>query len=424
VVDAHLPVSELRVDGERLWRSLIEMAQIGATPEGGCHRLALTDEDKEGLELFRTWASEAGCSVSQDAVGNLFAERPGSQPGHSAVLVGSHLDTQPSGGKFDGAYGTLAALEILRTLNDHEVDTVAPVVAVSWTNEEGARFPLPCTGSAVFAGKLPLDAALAQRATDGPSFGDELRRLDMAGPETPGRRRVAAYLEAHIEQGPVLESTGHTIGVVSGGQGVRGLALRLTGREAHTGTTPMEHRRDALVGAARIVMAVNSLPARHPEALATVSRIDVEPGSRSVIPGRARLLVDLRHPEAAGLDRLEASVRHLAELAAGARLDVEVERFLSMEPVVFDESCAAAIRNAAERLGEPWLELRSGAGHDAVYIARSIPAAMLFIPCRNGVSHSPDEHAEPEHVRAGCDVLLHAVLERAGVSPRPAPSAA
>ena len=416
-------MSELRVDGDRLWRSLMEMAQVGGTPEGGCRRLALTDEDKQGLELFRSWASEAGCRITQDAVGNLFAERPGSGARRPAVLIGSHLDTQPSGGKFDGAYGTLSALEVLRTLNDHDVETVAPVVAVSWTNEEGARFPLPCTGSAVFAGTLSLDEALAQHATDGPSFGEELRRLDMVGPEAPGERRVAAYLEAHIEQGPVLESTRNTIGVVTGGQGLRGLAIRLTGSEAHAGTTPMEHRRDALVGAARIVTAVNSLPARHPEALATVSRVEVEPGSRSVIPGRARLLVDLRHPEAEGLDRLEARVRRLAaELAAGAHLEVEVERFLAMDPVVFDDECVAALRDAAERLGEPWLELRSGAGHDAVYVARSIPAAMLFIPCRNGVSHSPEEHAEPEHVRAGCDVLLHAVLARAGVSPRPRPA--
>ena len=420
-------MNELRVDGERLWGSLMEMAQIGATAAGGCRRLALTDADKQGLELFRTWASEAGCRISQDAAGNLFAERPARRPGRPGVLVGSHLDTQPSGGKFDGAYGTLAALEILRTLNDHDVETVAPVVAVAWANEEGARFPLPCTGSAVFAGTLSLDEALAQQATDGPSFGDELRRLDMSGPEPPGHLRIAAYFEAHIEQGPVLESTSNTIGVVSGGQGLRGLAIRLTGSDAHAGTTPMEHRRDALVGAARIVTAVNALPVRHPEALATVSRIEVEPGSRSVIPGEARLPVDLRHPEADGLDRLEARVRRLAEeLAAGARLDVDVERFLAMEPVVFDEECVRAIRDAAERLGEPWLELRSGAGHDAVYVARSAPAAMVFIPCRNGVSHSPEEHAEPEHVRAGCDVLLHAVLERAGVSPRPrpAPSAA
>jgi N-carbamoyl-L-amino-acid hydrolase len=410
-------VSELRVDGGRLWESLMAMAQIGATPEGGCRRLALTDEDKEGLELFRSWAAAAGCEIGRDEVGNLFAERAGSDPSRPAVLVGSHLDTQPSGGKFDGAYGTLAALKVVRTLNDHGIETRAPVVAVSWVNEEGARFPLPCTGSAVFAGALTLEDALAQRAVDGPSFGDELRRLDMAGSERVGGRSVDAYFEAHIEQGPVLESSGNAVGVVSGGQGLRGLALRLTGREAHAGTTPMDQRRDALVGAARIVSGVNELPSRHPQALATASRIEVGPGSRSVIPGRAELVIDLRHRESGALDRLEAEVRRLAEeLARELRLELEVERFLSMDPVVFDGSCVAALRDAAERVGEPAVELVSGAGHDAVYVARAHPAAMLFIPCRDGISHSPEEHAEPEHIRAGCDVLLHAVLARAGVA--------
>jgi N-carbamoyl-L-amino-acid hydrolase len=409
-------VSDPRVDGERLWESLMEMARIGATPEGGCRRLALTDEDKEGLELFRSWAAAAGCEIGRDEVGNLFAERPGSDPDRPAVLVGSHLDTQPSGGKFDGAYGTLAALEIMRTLNDRGVETHAPVVAVSWVNEEGARFPLPCTGSAVFAGALTLEKALAQRAVDGPSFGDELRRLDMAGSERVGARSVDAYFEAHIEQGPVLESSGNAVGVVSGGQGLRALALRLTGREAHAGTTPMEQRRDALVGAARIVTAVHELPTRHPQALTTASRIEVGPGSRSVIPGRAELVIDLRHRESGALDRLEAEVRRLAEeLARELRLELEVERFLSMDPVVFDSSCVAGLRDAAERVGEPTVELVSGAGHDAVYVARAHPAAMLFIPCRDGISHSPEEHVEPEHARAGCDVLLQAVLARAGV---------
>lgn len=410
-------VGDLRVDGERLWQSLMEMAQVGATPEGGCRRLALTDEDKQGLDLLRSWAAEAGCEIGQDEVGNLFAQRSGTAHDRPAVLVGSHLDTQPNGGKFDGAYGTLAALEIVRTLNDHGIETLAPVVVVSWTNEEGARFPLPCTGSAVFAGTLAVEEAIAQRAVDGPSFGDELRRLDLVGPEPAGSRRVAAYFEAHIEQGPILEWTGNTIGVVAGGQGLRGLALHLTGSEAHAGTTPMENRRDALVGAARVVAAVNELPSRHPGALATVSRIDAKPGSRSVIPGRTDLLIDLRHPEAEVLDRLEADVRQgAAELAAEARLDVEVQRFLSMDPVVFDESCVADIREAAEELGQPAMDIVSGAGHDAVYVARALPTAMLFIPCRAGISHSPEEHAEPEHVQAGCDVLLHAVLGRAGVA--------
>ena len=408
---------DLRIDGDRLWRSLTEMARVGATPEGGCRRLALTDEDKRGLELFRAWVAEAGCEIAQDEVGNLFAERAGREPDRPAVLVGSHLDTQPSGGRFDGAYGTLAALEIVRTLNDRGIETLAPVVAVSWTNEEGARFPLPCTGSAVFAGALALDEAMDQRAVDGPSFGEELRRLGIAGTERAGRRRAGAYLEAHIEQGPVLEASGSTIGIVARGQGLRGIAVTLTGSEAHAGTTPIHMRRDALLGAARIVAAAREVPARHPGALATVSRLEVEPGSRSVVPGSADLVIDLRHPDVGTLGRLEEEIIWEArEIAAAAELDIRSETFIAMDPVVFDPSCVEAIRGAAERLAHPAEEIVSGAGHDAVYIARAVPAAMVFIPCRDGISHSPAEHVEPEHATAGCDVLLHAVLDRAGVA--------
>jgi len=403
------------VDGERLWRSLMDMARVGATPEGGCRRLALTDEDARGLELFRSWAVEAGCEVALDEVGNLFAERPGRDPDRPAVLVGSHLDTQPSGGRFDGAYGTLAALEVVRALNHAGVETLAPVTLVCWANEEGARFPLPCTGSAVFAGQLSLEEALGQRAVDGPRFGEELGRLGLAGPERAGGRAVAAYLEAHIEQGPVLEANGRAIGVVARGQGLRGIAVSLSGSEAHAGTTPMELRHDALVGAARIAVAVRELPGRTPGALATVSRLEVRPGSRSVIPGRAELVIDLRHPDAVTLDRLEKElVREAREIAAAAGLGFQADTFLAMDPVEFDASCVAAIRGAAERLGHPAEEIVSGAGHDAVYVARAVPAAMLFIPCRAGVSHHPDEHVEPEHASAGCDVLLHAVIELAG----------
>jgi beta-ureidopropionase / N-carbamoyl-L-amino-acid hydrolase len=413
--------TDLRIDAKRLWDSLMEMADVGAIPEGGCRRLALTDEDKAALELFATWARGADCRISRDRVGNLFAERPGTDPSRPAVLVGSHLDTQPSGGRFDGAYGTLAALEIIRTLNDHRVSTVAPVVAVSWTNEEGARFPQPCTGSGVFSGALSFDEAVSQKAVDGPAFGDELRRLDFAGSDEVGTREFAVFFEAHIEQGPILESTGNAIGVVTGGQGLRGIAVRLIGAEAHAGTTPMEARRDALVGGDRIVTAVRELPTRRPGALATVSKLEVAPGSRSVVPGQVQLIVDVRHPDGEVLDELEADVRReVGEIAAGTELDVETETFLRVDPVTFDQSCVEAIRHAAERLRHPAMDLTSGAGHDAVYVARAIPTAMLFIPCRAGISHSPAEYAEPEHVQAGCDVLLQAVLEKAGVSNLPA----
>jgi N-carbamoyl-L-amino-acid hydrolase len=407
----------LRSNGDRLWQSLIEMAEIGATSEGGSHRLALTNEDNAALELFERWARAERCHVSRDRLGNCFAERPGLDPARPAVLVGSHLDTQPGGGRFDGPLGTLAALEVVRTLNEHEIRTIAPVIAVSWTNEEGARFPLPCTGSGVFAGVVGYEQAMSQRAYDGPTFAAELERLGRAGVNDMGEREFAAYFELHIEQGPILESTGNVIGVVARGQGLRGIAVKLTGREAHTGTTPMESRRDALVGAAEVVAAVRRLAMTRKGALGTVSRLEVSPGSRAVIPGRAELLVDIRHPDLEVLDELETEVRHEIEtIAAAAELEVEIETFLRIEPVVFNRSCVSVIEDVARRLGCSAMEVVSGAGHDAFYLATRMPAAMVFIACRDGISHSPLEYSEPEHVRAGCDVLLHAVLEKAGVS--------
>jgi beta-ureidopropionase / N-carbamoyl-L-amino-acid hydrolase len=406
-----------RVDGDRLWGSLMELARIGDTGDGGCRRLALTDEDRDALDVFAGWAREAGCSIAQDEVGNLFAERPGADRERPPVLIGSHLDTQPTGGRFDGALGALAALEVVRTLDDHEIRTQAPVVVVSWTNEEGARFPQPCTGSGVFAGVLTLEQALGQRAVDGPSFGEELDRLGMAGPERAGAREFGAYFELHIEQGPIVESGGCTVGIVTGSQGLCGIAVRLTGREAHTGTTPMDKRADALVGAARLVSAVNELPAQRPGTLATVSRLEAHPGSRSTIPGRVEMVVDVRNPEPEGLAAAEAEVGRLAQsIAAEAGLDAEVETFLKGPPERFDTGCVDAVRAAAELLGHPATEIVSGAGHDAVYVARTTPTAMIFIPCRDGISHSPAEYAEPADVRAGADVLLHATLATAGVA--------
>jgi N-carbamoyl-L-amino-acid hydrolase len=408
--------AELRTDGGRLWESLMRMAEIGATPEGGSHRLALTDEDNAALELFEGWARAEGCRVSRDRMGNCFAERPGTEPSRPPVLVGSHLDTQPDGGRFDGPLGTLAALEILRTLNQHDVRTSAPVIAVSWANEEGARFPLPCTGSSVFAGALDFEQAMELHAYDGPTFADELKRLGRAGTEAMEEREFAAYFELHIEQGPVLESAGKVIGVVSRGQGVRALGVTFSGRDSHTGTTPMDVRRDALVGAARLVTAVRELALRSPGAVGTVSRLEVTPGSRAVIPGRAELVVDIRHPERDALDALEAELRREIEATAtAAGLDATAETFLDITPVVFDHSCIRAVEDAARNLGYPAMEIVSGAGHDAFGISSRMPAAMVFIPCREGVSHHPAEYAAPEHVRAGADVLLQAVLSKAGM---------
>ena len=398
----------------------MQMAEIGATPEGGSHRLALTDEDNAALELFERWARAERCRVIRDRVGNCFAERAGVDAARAPVLVGSHLDTQPGGGRFDGPLGTLAALEVMRTLNEHDVRTIAPVIAVSWANEEGARFPLPATGSSVFAGVLGLEEALSQRAYDGPTFAEELERLGRAGNEDMDGREFAAYFELHIEQGPVLESSGNVIGVVNRGQGVRGVAVTFTGRDSHTGTTPMDARRDALVGAARLVTAVRELALRTSGALGTVSRLEVSPGSRAVVPSRAKLVVDIRHTEPEILDALEAELRReTSAIATTASLDAEAETFLQIPPVTFDRFCVATVKRAADRLGYPATGIVSGAAHDAFALSHRIPTAMVFIPCRDGVSHHPAEYAEPDHVRAGCDVLLHAVLEKAGVAQEP-----
>jgi N-carbamoyl-L-amino-acid hydrolase len=397
----------------------MQMAEIGATPEGGSNRLALTDEDDAALELFEGWARAEHCRVTRDRVGNCFAERPGQDPARPPVLVGSHLDTQPGGGRFDGPLGTLAALEIMRTLNDHGVRTIAPVIAVSWTNEEGARFPSPCTGSSVFSGVLGIEQAMSQHAYDGPRFDDELKRLGRAGGDGMDGREFSSYFELHIEQGPVLESMDKQIGVVSGGQGVRAIAVTFEGADSHAGTTPIEARRDALIGAARLVIAVRELALRTAGALGTVSRLEARPGSRAVVPGEVEVIVDIRHRDLETLNALEAEVRReIAAIAAGTGLDAKAQTFLNMPPVVFDRSCVAAVGRAAERLGYPATEIVSGAGHDAFPISRRVPAAMVFIPCRNGVSHHPAEFAEPDHVRAGCDVLLHAVLQKAGIAER------
>jgi beta-ureidopropionase / N-carbamoyl-L-amino-acid hydrolase len=408
---------QIQTDGDRLWRSLMQMAEIGATSDGGSERLALTDEDQAALELFEGWARAEGCQVSRDPVGNSFAERPGTDPERPPVLVGSHLDTQPRGGRFDGPLGTLAALEIVRTLNEHDIRTIAPVIAVSWANEEGARFPLPSTGAGVFAQLLDFDRAMNQRSYDGPTFGEELDRLGRTGSADMDSREFAAYFELHIEQGPVLEAAGNLIGVVDRGQGVRGIAVTLTGTDSHAGTTPLAARRDALIGAAQLVITVRDLAQRTPGALATVSRLEVTPGSRAVIPGRADLIADLRHSDPDMLDLLEAAVRReTAAIATEASLEVSMNTFIDIPPVAFEHSCVEAVERAATCLGYPAMRIVSGAAHDAFPISRRIPTAMVFIPCRNGVSHHPSEYAEPDHARAGADVLLHAVLQAAHTS--------
>jgi len=407
------------VDGERLWRSLMDLAEVGAIAGGGVRRLALSDEDRRGRDLFARWAREGGCSVRIDAVGNLFARRPGRDPSRPPVVIGSHLDTQPNGGRFDGAYGVMAGLEIVRALNDAELETDAPIEVVAWTNEEGTRFAPSMMGSMAYAGLLPLDAVLGSRDAQGLSFGDELERIGYRGAGLGGDP-IGAYFEAHIEQGPVLEETGHTIGVVTGGQGQRWYDLVLTGQAAHAGSTPMDRRRDALLGAARVIQAVNRIGSAYPPGgVATVGHLAVSPDSRNVIPGGVSMSIEIRHPDDARRERMDAAVREaVADAAARGRLHARLDVVLDQPATPFDAHCVAAVREAArvERLTH--LDMVSGAAHDAIAIARVAPTAMVFVPCAGGISHNEAESASPQDLAAGCRVLMHAVLARAGGASR------
>jgi len=406
----------LRIDGHRLWDSLMALAQIGATEKGGVRRLALTDLDREGRDLVCGWFREAGLSVSVDRIGNVFAQRPGRQADRPPVMAGSHIDTQPSGGKFDGNYGVLAALEVVRTLNDHGVETDAPVEVAIWTNEEGTRFQPVMMGSGVFAGEFDLVEMLKRSDLDGKTVGGELRRIGYAGTAECGNRPVGAYFEAHIEQGPVLEDMQRQIGVVTGVMGLRWFQVTITGQDAHAGPTPMHLRRDALVASARIVDALHALATKHaPHGRATVGFLQVKPNSINVVPGEVRFSVDMRHATADGLDAMEAEWRALCDTvtqATGTTCTIaQISRF---EPTRFDDTLVSAIRAATAALGYGHMDIVSGAGHDAVYLARVAPTAMIFVPCEGGISHNEIENARPDDLEAGGNVLLHAMLARAG----------
>jgi beta-ureidopropionase / N-carbamoyl-L-amino-acid hydrolase len=400
------------VSGEQLWADLMAMAEVGATPEGGSSRLALTDEDRAGRELFSGWARAAGLEVRADRAGNQFARRPGLEPDRPVVMAGSHLDTQPNGGRFDGVFGVLAALEAVRALGDAGIETAAPIDVVNWTNEEGGRFPRFCTGSAVYAGAATLEEVNALRAFDGPLYGEELDRVGFAGEEEPGSVPAAAYLELHIEQGPVLESEGLPLGVVRGIRGIRKFGIQLSGREEHAGS-PMAGRRDALRAAARVIEALGAVGDSAGGASVTVGRIDVEPNAPSVVPGAARLLVDVRGQALDSPDELVSRLREVAVSAlAGSEVAVAVDDDVwDYGPVTFDSQLLATLREAADRAGAGSLEMVSPAGHDAGYVARVAPTAMLFVPCRDGLSHHPAEWAEPEHLELATRVLADALAE-------------
>jgi len=412
------PLASVRVDGSRLWQSLMDLAQIGATPKGGVRRLALTDLDRQGRDLVVGWLRDAGTAVEIDGAGNIFAVRRGRDAKAAVVYTGSHVDSQPSGGKFDGPYGVLAGLEVLRTLNDAHLETTKPVGVAIWTNEEGTRFIPTMGGSGVFAKVHTLDYLLAQRDIDGVSFGEALRTIGYAGSAPVGERPVDAYFEAHIEQGPILEAEDKVIGVVTGALGQRWYDCAWTGQDAHAGPTPMEARHDALRGAARMVEAVNAIAlARAPDGRATVGFMQVKPNSRNVIPGQVAMSIDCRHPDDAALEAMDRELRDAAaRIARELKLECEVRLVVAFPASHFNPECVSSVQRAAEMLGLSNRRIVSGAAHDAVYLSRVAPTSMIFVPCKDGISHNELEEARPEHVEAGANVLLHAVLARAGVA--------
>jgi len=412
--------TELRIDGQRLWNSLMELAKLGATEKGGVCRIALTDLDRQGRDLFVRWVREAGCEVRVDAIGNIFARRPGRNNALPPVATGSHIDTQPTGGKFDGNYGVLAGLEVIRTLNDAGVQTEAPLEVAVWTNEEGSRFVPVMMGSGVFAGAFTLEHALAQRDNDGISVSEALAAIGYAGsaPVSAEASPVGAYFEAHIEQGPVLEANERVIGVVEGALGQRWYDVVVQGMEAHAGPTPMELRKDALLAASELVIEVNRIALAHaPHARGTVGWIDNYPNSRNVIPGRVKLSVDLRAADDTVLSALDAALKETVQrISAKAKVEMSVEQVVYFPPQPFTPKLVSAVRDAAQAQGMSWMNVISGAGHDAVYLARVCPAAMIFVPCLDGISHNEIEDAQPDHLEAGCNVLLQAMLQSAGVA--------
>lgn len=408
-------MKNLRIDPDRLWDSLMEMAKIGPGIAGGNNRQTLTDEDAEGRALFQKWCEDAGMEMGVDTMGNMFASRAGSDPDALPVYVGSHLDTQPTGGKYDGVLGVLGGLEVIRTLNDLDVTTKHPIVVVNWTNEEGTRFAPAMLASGVFAGKHDQEWAYDRVDSEGKKFGDELKRIGWVGDEKVGAREMHAMFELHIEQGPILEAENKDIGVVTHGQGLRWIECKITGKESHTGSTPMRMRKNAGRGLALVTELVHEIAMKHqPNAVGAIGHIDVYPNSRNIIPGQIICTVDMRTHL---LDILEAMVAEFEEKAPKLCSDIGVDFECSIvgqfNPPAFDEGCVSAVREAAEELGYSHMDIVSGAGHDACWINDLAPTAMIMCPCEDGLSHNEAEEISKEWAQAGTDVLLHAVLNTA-----------
>ena len=407
--------SSIRIAGDRLWSSLMEMAEIGKTPRGGCNRQALTDEDKQGRDLFVSWCRAAGCEITIDNMGNIFARRAGKNASHPSVIAGSHLDTQPTGGKYDGVYGVLAGLEVIRTLNDNNLGTEHPIEVVCWTNEEGARFSPAILGSGVWAGTFNLEYGHSRTDKEGRTTKDELQRIGYLGAEECRPKPVKAAFEVHIEQGPILENQGLRIGVVSGVQAMGWYDLIIEGVPCHAGTTPMEIRRDPFMALYGILDKLYQVADDFkPWARMTFGDIRAEPGSRNTVPERLIMTVDMRHPDQEQIGYMERIMREIVvNECSKYRLTAEVKKEWNAPAIKFDGDCINAVRNAADSLGYSNMEMVSGAGHDSVNVSKVAPTSMIFIPCEGGLSHNEAENASKEDLEAGCNVLLHTMLEMA-----------
>ncbi len=412
------PIAEnMRINGDRLWDTIMEMAKIGPGVAGGNNRQTLTDEDAVGRELFQKWCKDAGLTMALDTMGNMFARREGADVNALPVMVGSHLDTQPTGGKYDGVLGVLSGLEIIRTLNDLDIKTKHPIEVVNWTNEEGTRFAPPMLASGVFAKMHTEEWAYNREDSEGKKFGDELKRIGWQGEEPVGQRKLHAFYELHIEQGPILEDESVDIGVVTHGQGLNWLQVTLHGKESHTGSTPMPKRVNAGLGMAKITQLVDEIAWSHaPLAVGAIGHADVYPNSRNIIPGKVVFTVDFRHPKKEVIEDMESRLRKGAQkIADQIGLKMEIEQVGHFDPVEFDTDCVDKVRSAAKKLGYSYREIVSGAGHDACWINRVAPTAMVMCPCVDGLSHNEAEEITKDWSTAGADVLFHAVVNTAEI---------
>ena len=411
------PGENLRINPDRLWNTIHELAEIGPGVAGGSNRQTLTDDDKAGRALFQRWCEGAGLTMGVDQMGTMFMRREGTDPSLDPVFVGSHLDTQPTGGRYDGVLGVLAGLEVIRTLNDLNIRTRRPIVVVNWTNEEGARFAPAMLASGVFAGIHTLDYAYGRKDMDGKTFGEELKRIGWVGDEKVGARKFHSYFEYHIEQGPILEAENKQIGVVTHGQGLWWLEFTLTGKEAHTGSTPMHLRVNAGLAMARIFEMVQAVAMENqPGAVGGVGQVKFSPNSRNVLPGTVVFTVDIRSPNQAKLDGMRARIEAEApKICAPLGVKCAVEAVGHFDPVTFDPALVTRVRAATERLGYSHMDIISGAGHDACWMQRLGPSVMIMCPCVDGLSHNEAENISKDWAAAGADVLFHAVAETAEI---------